>query len=211
MVASRTNSSDNIWQTPSLHHADVSSRNCPGCTDKKNMIELSRLTLNSNKLAIQASIQVCHMLLYSEVHILGWRAAQARMMTRSQRLLHMTPTWDSLELLFLDHSEGGRAPRKPDHHQLRRCQQSVASTESRALTPAASPPLPTIPALAAVPSWSLVSLRMKNTTDMLKLIRGSAVQTLQWHLVPETKTVRLVLFLSFTNNLRLWMHPIKHE
>ena len=37
----------------------------------KNMIELSRLTLNLNKLAIQASIQVCHMLLYSEVHILG--------------------------------------------------------------------------------------------------------------------------------------------
>ena len=36
MVASRTNSSDNIWQTPSLHHADVSSRNCPGCTDKKH-------------------------------------------------------------------------------------------------------------------------------------------------------------------------------
>ena len=102
MVASRTNSSDNIWQTPSLHHADVSSRNCPGCTDKKNMIELSRLTLNSNKLAIQASIQVCHMLLYSEVHILGWRAAQARLLTRSQRLLHMTPTWDSLELLFSD-------------------------------------------------------------------------------------------------------------
>jgi hypothetical protein len=49
------------------------------------------------------------------------------------------------------------------------------------------------------------------TSDLLKLIKITAVQTLQCLLVPETRTIRLVLFLSVSNNPKLRIRPIKHD
>jgi hypothetical protein len=103
------------------------------------------------------------------------------------------------------HSEGDRAPRMQDHHQPKRCQQSAASTESKALTLAASPPPLTILVLAGVPSRSLAFGNRYSAALLRCFILGEccptevdkrmscsnfAVRCLKCPLVVETRTVR---------------------
>lgn len=77
----------------------------------------------------------------------------------------------------MDHSEGGRAPRKQGRHQRRRCQQCDASDGSRALTLAASHPLLTIQVAAVTTSRPLACLVIEDSASLLELTRGSALQT----------------------------------
>ena len=74
------------------------------------------------------------------------------------------------------HSEGGKAPRKQGHHQLRRYQQCGASVGNTALTPAASPLHLTIPE-ADVATSQPFYLGIEGSASLLELTRDSAVRT----------------------------------
>ena len=76
----------------------------------------------------------------------------------------------------MDHSEGGKAPRKQGHHQLRRYQQCGASVGNTALTPAASPLHLTIP-VADVATSQPFYLVIEGSASLLELTRDSAVRT----------------------------------